>query len=188
MCRVGSHLETKTPFPLSTPTMCARGGRKHKRSTPPRRGAWHTAGPRGHPLPGRSGRHRRGRCTQGPDGEITEVGSRQHDNLGELALGWPQSTQDRLERSLSDHHALPPKQLWSHYQDKGFLGGLKSPEKPDQHTSQDTRLGDLAPPWSLCNRSLSVVPLTRGGGACLGLQRWDPVFEGLPGMRHTHST
>lgn len=39
----------------------------------------------------------------------------------------------------------PAKQLWSHYQDKGFLGGLKSPEKPDQHTSRDTRLGGPGP-------------------------------------------
>lgn len=65
---------------------------------------------------------------------------------------------------------------WKHYQDRGFLGGLKSPEKLVSTHFPNTRLGDPAPPGSVCGRGLSVVPpIPRGGGTCLGLQRCDPV-------------
>lgn len=184
MCQLGSHLETKNPFPLSIPTMGARGGRKHR--CPPR-----PTGELGTP-PGHAGTPCPGGAEDGGGAGARRArmvksqrwGAGSMTTLGDQPQGGLQSTQDRLERSLSDHHATPPYMALRHSQDKHVLGDLKSPTKPDQHTSQDTRLGDSALPRSVCKGRLSGVPPTQS--ACLGPQKWEPVYMGLPGMRHTH--
>ena len=186
MCPAGSYLETKNPFPLSTPTMCVERRQEAQAAHPPLWGslaqlramqaspAWEEG-------------DAEGQVYTGSDGAITEVGSGQRDNPGDQLQGAPEHPTVWRE-AFQVAVPSPYKWPWKHYQDRGFLGGLKSPEKPvsTHFPSYETR--GLTPPGSVCDGGLSAVPpIPRDGGTCLGLQRCDPVCEGLPGMRHTHS-
>ena len=105
MCRAGSHLGPKIHCLCLHQQCVLRRGRKPRRPSHPSGGAGTALGHAGKPCLGGGGRGK-GRCTQGLDGAVTEVGSRQRDNPGGQLQG-PQNTQDSLERGLLGHRALP---------------------------------------------------------------------------------
>ena len=176
---------TKNPLPLSAPTMRVETRQEAQAALPPLWGSWHSSGPRRQALPGRR-RTREGQVHTGSGWCSHGGGSGQRDNPGGQ-LQRPRAPRTVWREAFQVTVPSPYKWPWKHYQDRGFLGGLKSPEKPVSTNSPNTRLGDPAPPGSVGCGGLSVVPpIPRGGGTCLGPQRCDLVCEGLPGMRHTH--